>query len=229
MMQYQKSGVNTRREEIQHWSRYFFEQIVLPQFVLNFERQILNALNAEDIYRLEDIFDYIWRAWVTDVIASDMYDGGKISTIEELEFYMPYCCGDCGFRLSGLVQQLYVLCQLQQIIGVTMAKLADGTNVVILEMKQTDWLNLSTYIGIIYIDTSFELQLFTFEDDAESAGSVYIDGDSWLQVFTLEKDAESYFFYAIHVDSKENFGEIENNLDAFINAISILVTGQPTA
>jgi len=194
---------NTRREEIQHLSRHLFEQQVLPQDVYYYESFTLDAIETNDLRALGNLFDHLWQRWATNVIRVDLLNDKGISE-EELDLFMPYI--DDGYRLSLLMLQLYGISALQQIDNITTAELADGTNIVILEMNQTGWLNLSTYIAIVYIDDGFG-----------------------LQVFTLEKAAEVYFFSAVHPDSRENLGEIENDLDVFIDVISIGVTGQPVS
>ena len=87
------------------------------------------------------------------------------------------------------------------IYDIVIVKLADGTTVAVLIMSETGWNLISTYMALVY-----------FED----AGFV---------VFAVEKSFGEgrYMLCAIGINQRANFGPVENDIDAFLDALEELL------
>jgi len=83
----------------------------------------------------------------------------------------------------------------EHIIEVTAEMLSEDTPAFIISMLDIEQLSRSTYIAIVY-----------HENDE-------------LQIYTLEQSNDSYMFYFVNLYSRGSFFEVENDRDAFVEAI----------
>lgn len=187
----------SRLYEIQYDVRYIFEQNMLPRAVYENKDTLIDLINTSNVDGIEDFIFSNWAngAWL--IIISDwMETGQQISGIESVEQLTKF--------LESKMYE-YGLSVAQHLLNITVEEVNESTSAVIIEMSEPGWALLSTYIGIVYAET-LGLQIFTLERSFDSG-----------------EEPQVYMFCAVSVDSRMNFGPIENSKEAFVNAIRDLM------
>ena len=184
-----------RISEIQYDTRYCFEQIELPGRVFEYENEVIELIESSDISSFEEFVQIAFLYSALTMIIDD-FDA------QEEEYALQ---GD-EQRQELLLRKSfeYDLIVTNHIIEVTIETLDENTNAAIIELFDTGWRPLSTFIGISYNDTS-GLNYFTLE---RSYGSKEDGSD------------DHYMFCWVEVGSRGSIYRIDNSKEAFIEAIS---------
>ena len=184
-----------RISEIQYDTRYGFEQIELPGRVFEYENEVIELIESSDISSFEEFVQVAFLYSALTMIIDD-FDA------QEEEYALQ---GD-EQRQELLLRKSfeYDLIVTSHIIEVTIETIDGNTNAAIIELYDTGWRPLSTFIGIAYNDTS-GLSYFTLE---RSYGGKEDGSD------------DHYMFCWVEVGSRGSIYRIDNSKEAFIEAIS---------
>jgi len=180
---------NSRLNEVQFDTRYFFEQFFLPIASYDAEEEVIELLKESDLEELEDFVMYFWAYIAAFSVIEVLDEIGDLVGTETDEYTYDL--------ISERVIE-YGLSYEQHILDMTIEAVGGGSKALILTMAEPGWAMLSTYIGLVYI---------------ESVG---------LQVYTLERSIGDgvYMFSRINADeSRETIAPIENNKSGFIRII----------
>ena len=178
--------------EMQYTIRYEFEQNWLPAIAYLLEYDVIHFINTRDAEGLVALLVYFWSQLVSEVLADELYVAGRLPMDVDLELFIQIIFD--GAEEYGLMYDYHF-------IELLMIELDSGAGAAILQMSETGWALLSTYIALVYFE------------------------DFGIAVFTLEKSfvEDVYMLSAVFVDSRENFGVIENSREAFITALSYMI------
>ena len=187
---------NDRIAEMRHEARYMFEQRMLPIIVYDVELLVIIMLAASHEDIMNGFILDIWTSAAAGVIIEDAAFSG-----EDINF-------DNMAELQAIVNERRPLFGLgdEHIVSVTIEQIDNNTSVAIIELLDTGWAMLSTYIGIAYSNT-YGLHIFTLERSIDLLGT----GDV------------PYMFCFVDIDSRGSFFPIENDRDAFIDAIRYIM------
>ena len=169
--------------------------------------------SAEDILELQNaaryFFEQIYLPSVVHLLAYDAIieylDNMDAAGMEVLLGMMWYVVAEISMEnaidngmITDSVQRDEVGLGSEHIVGVTVEEISDDTVAFIIKMLDINQFLISTYIAIVYID----------ED---------------LQVFTLEQSFGFHMFCFVNLDSRGSFFPVDNNREAFIEAIKHIV------
>jgi len=238
----------SRLEELQHSVRHIYEQDVLPMYVYDYELELIYALNTGNLEEIEMYITLFWNRLALHRIITDLVEEERIYVVGSLHAhvnrmitgflgiedaglgmfdpfsglvkYAPFCF-DCEMYKFAPVMQTYGLYAPQHILDISIEEAAGGVRVALIRMYEPGWVLLSTYIGIVYIE-DFGLQVFTLERSFGENDTLIYDEELGYQLVRGEGES-LYMFSAVFVDSRRNFGEIENCKETFLDVISELV------
>jgi len=180
---------NSRLNEVQFDSRYTFEQEVLPQAVYLFVEDLVDLISAKDLDEITNFVHHFWSIVEWYSIAYDLDETGQLEGVEDEEALV---------RLVSRLKPDYGLSEAEQILDIAIETLASGVTAVVLDMSDTGWTMLSTFIAIVFVE------------------------DLGIAVFTLERSIVDDLFVLCHV-GWESRGVVnaaeENSREAFIKAI----------
>jgi hypothetical protein len=185
--------------EIQHATRYAFEQEILPAFVFEYEDDLIEIINGGDINSLVLYLRDAWEFFAIHSVIRDLVLEEIVTELEDFTQFLPIC-EITGEADEEPVFEAYQINFARHFLDISIVETEAG-NIAVLEMFEPGWTHLSTRIGIAYFD------------------------DYGLVVFTLERSQGEglYFLSVVEVGERMNLGQIENNRQIFINEIVELV------
>ena len=124
--------------ELQYNARYLFEQTMLPRQIFADEEEIIDEITGSNLDQLKKEILSIWELAAANVIINDAELSGETVDVED---------EDAVWALVDERRPLYGLDE-KHIADVTMEKLDEETPLVIIELLDTGWTLLSTYIGM---------------------------------------------------------------------------------
>jgi len=183
---------DSRFAEIQYETRYYFERQALPGSVYSYNDLVVSYIALSDLEGLAEFIHTIWEYAAMDVILDDWSYMGKLD--DE--------AGDVDQLYDAAFNAIpeYRLTPAQHILDIKLEDVAEGTRVAVIEMSEPGWLQLFTYIGIVF-DEELGMQVFAIERNVD-------DDDSTL-----------YMLCFLYSGSQQYFTETENSEEAFLETL----------
>jgi len=193
--------------EMQYNARYLFEQFQLPMTVYEHEDVFEATLNQGLLIELDALLAVIWSNAAAAALLETMVDLLELSFLEAM-LLAELLLHDLDFRLERLEES--GLSYTKHIEAIDIIKLDDGDiNIALLQMRQTGWALLSSYVAIADIPGS-GLTVFTLE---RSFGH-----------FLQEYSEPIYFFCVVFADgSRQNLGAFPNDPVEFVLEIASII------
>ena len=187
--------------ELQFEARYLFEYRMFPDFIFEFEDVmilILDNIDLADDELLRNFIEMTWFLSVGHVIMDDLYFRGlEIPETEELRMeYVDNVRNEYGLGVNHIGE-------------IHFKTIGDDTNAIIIELKDTNWALLGTYIGIAY-NERVGLRYFTTEKSHD-----------WLGI----GEAPYIFCGRYGNGMRGSYFPIENSMEDFIAAIKAKMQG----
>lgn len=178
--------------ELQFNARYLFEQRLLPETVFEYEADTISYIKDGNVSKMKENILGIWDLAAANVIADDaVLSGENIDTEDEAALW----------KLADERRQSFGLGD-QHIKNVTIENIDGSTKAVIVEMLDTTWTPLSTYIAIAY-NKNAGLKCFTLEKSIGFAD----DGNT------------PYMFCFVEGENRGSYYSIKNDKQAFLDAV----------
>ena len=143
--------------ELQYNARYLFEQTMLPRNVFENDAKWIQAITTSNVEKIEGVILDVWEAAAANVILNDLLlSGGERPDDDDFWDFI-----DEQRPVFGLEDE--------HIGDITIVTIDAYTNAVIIDMLETGWTLLSTYIGIAYNET-MGLRFITLERSLDLFG-----------------------------------------------------------
>lgn len=186
---------------LQYRMRYGFEQEYLPGTVYANEELIAELIKEDPEQLVAIIDDQIWGAYRDALLVTYMEESEETFVIESVEHLYEV--------LSQLADEFYL--RAYQAYSAEYLMLDDTKYCLILCMNEV--------ADYLMLDEMFKLLL------SSHVAIVYDDATGEISYFTLEKSIENmYMLCTVTSDgTHRNFGIVENNTDAFIEAITTVL------
>lgn len=178
--------------ELQYNARYMFEQSVLPRTIYEYEEETIYYINTLNAEIMKNNILGIWEVAAAEVIYNDAKLSGEELDLNDMDGF--WAVVDERRPLYGLGDE--------HIVDVSIEAVDSDTNAIIITLMDTDWVLLSTYIGIAY-NEEMGLNIFTLERSADLMGS----------------GTAPYMFCFVNVESRGSFGTIDNDRETFVRSI----------
>ena len=178
-------------------TRWEFEQQVIPLIIFGMESEIIEKLNNADTDAIFELIMYWWRIFAGAEVLSAWYEiGFEVPDTEEERL-----------ELSDELRPLVNLGD-EHISDVIFVQLDSATNAFIIEMLDINLPRVSTYIGITH-NEEMGLNIFTLE----RVGGFIVEAP------------DAHMFCYLDIESRGSFHEIDNNINAFIDAMREAMNG----
>jgi len=177
--------------ELQYNTRYLFEQKILPRTIFEYEKETIEYINALNSSKMKENILGCFELAAANVILNDLELSGEAVPENEDQIWALVDEKRPEFGLGN-----------EHIVDIKIEKLDEYTNAIIIELLDTNWTMLSTYIGIAYSE-AVGLQYYTLERSIDFLGGNDIP----------------YMFCHIGPTSRGSIHFIENDRQTFINAI----------
>ena len=182
--------------ELQYNARYLFEQRYFPGTIFQYEKETIDYIKTGNVTKMKQNILGMWELGAADVIINDLElsGGTRPETMDEI-----WALVDERRPEFGLGNE--------HVIDVTLEKIDADTDALIIELLDTEWTVISTYLAIAYNQT-VGLKCFTLERSINPMG-----------------DDALYMFCFVEADSRGSYHLIDNDKQAFITAIQSVMSG----
>ena len=169
-----------------------FEQKELPLTIFEYEKETIDYINNSNIDKMKENILGVWEVSAANVILDELVFSDENVSFENEAAMWEYI--DEKRPEYGLGDE--------HVHSITLEKIDADTNAIIVELSDTDWVPISTYIGIAY-NKAFGIKYFTLEKSLDFLGN----------------GNQNYMFCHVEANSRGSYFLVENNKNAFIAAI----------
>ena len=187
---------NDRLAEIRYDARYLFEQYAIPRDLIDYKAQIIQSVVDSDSRALETALHTTWLNTAAEAAVDD-FDKEEREVFDSRPFEERKELIDKKLFEYGLDKN--------QIAGLTIETLDRDSSAAIVELVDTGWRPLSTYLAIVHNDEA-GLRYFTLE---RSYGDKEDGSD------------DPYMFCWVELGSRGSLNLVDNTKEAFVEAIML--------